>query len=215
MMSTVKLRLEIGFSGRKHADAVSKVANDFRLVKRDPVLHLVAVFAENKTGVITEVVNDLGSFPAFVTCFKILRQVPMVERHKRLDISFYQEIEEIVVVLNSFWFLIFRVLAFASWAQTSPGKREAVVLDAQRFHVADVTHHIVVRLASIVSGIVVINISGFLGKRVPDVLALAVRIPSTFDLISRRGKRPLLRDLQLSVRKIRTFQFEVFANMLW
>jgi hypothetical protein len=215
VMSTVKLRLEIGFSGRKHADAVSKVAHDFRLVQRDPVLHLVAVFAENKTGVITEVVNDLGSFPAFVTCFEILRQVPMVERHKRLDISFYQEIEEIVVVLNSFWFLIFRVLAFASWAQTSPGKRKAVVLDAQRFHVADVTHHIVVRLASIVSGIVVINISGFLGKRVPDVLALAVRIPSTFDLISRRGKRPLLRDLQLSVRKIRTFQFEVFANMLW
>ena len=192
MVSTVKLRLEIGFSGRKHADAVTKVANNFCFVQRDPVLHFVAVFAKNKPGVISEVFYDLSSFPAFVGCFEILWQIPMIKRDKWLDISFNQEIEELVVMVDSFSFLTTCVLAFASWAQSSPRKREAVIFDAKRLHVADVTHHVVVRLASIVPSIVVLDISVCLGKRIPDIFAFAVRIPSAFDLISRRGKRPLL-----------------------
>lgn len=86
--------------GRHSTIAVAFIAKHRRLVERYPSLHAVSKVLEQNVGINPEIICDHRICPA-AQVLDVLRQVPMVHRHERLDVLLQKTVDERVVVSDS------------------------------------------------------------------------------------------------------------------
>ena len=197
MMTTRHLCFLVRRSRRERACCIALVANNLRLVESYPVFDFAAVLAENQPGVVTEVVDDLRSFPTFVLVLQRLWKIPVIERYKWFDSGFFEHVQKLVIVLDSASFLVISIFALARGTKARPGKREAIIFNSKLFHVRNIALHVFIRFAGIISCVTIFNFSRRLREHVPDIFPFSIYIPSTFDLVRGSCERPLLIGYQI------------------
>jgi hypothetical protein len=106
-------------------EGVAVERRDVRLVDRDPVLDPVGVPLPDQGGVLGEGLDGLAVEPAAVV-LEGLRQVPVVQRHHRLDAGGEQPVDEAVVEVQA----LLVGLAAALRQHARPRDGEPVAADA-------------------------------------------------------------------------------------
>src|SRR5216683_7736458 len=94
--------LEIGFAGRKYANAVTIIRKRPRHVERSPGSDSIAeVLCENagKIGIVT---GKITIRPAS-TIFECLRKIPVINRAKRSNAGFQHGVSQAAVKVDALW----------------------------------------------------------------------------------------------------------------
>ena len=120
-------RLDAAHAGGVHPRAVPEHGTAVRLVEGAEVPDPVAEPAGDHAGVLREPQGRVARQPA-AAVLQALRQVPVVERHQRIDAALEQAVDEPVVEVQPG--LVHRAASgrYDAW----PGDGEAVRRDAQR-----------------------------------------------------------------------------------
>ena len=114
---------------RVAARDVAVVHRDPGLVERGPHRHTIAERAKHQLRVFGEPLRRIGVCPA-AAIFERRRQVPMVERHARLDAVFEQRVDEPRIEIEAL-----RIRPASSLGQhAAPGGAEAIRLNAELAH---------------------------------------------------------------------------------
>ena len=153
-----------------------------RLVDRHPVLHPVRECIDDNAGVFREKIADPLRFPA-AHLIRPHGQVPVIQRHQRLDPGAEELVDQIAVELNSL-----RIDDALGGHYARPADREAVGLQADLLH----QRHILFVMMIMVgrdSGILISFYMSFI-KRIPDAGNLPVFCGCSLYLIRRRRGAP-------------------------
>ena len=156
------------------------------LVDREVVLDPVAELLRDVAGVVGEGAGGVLGLPAAVLDLQGLREVPVAQRREGLDAGCEQFVDEAVVEVNP---PVVR-LAGAVGEDPWPGDREPVGGGTDVLHQRDVFLVSVVVVVGHITVLVVLDVAGCVGVRVPDGRALAVLVPRAFDLVRRRRDAP-------------------------
>ena len=90
----------VAAAGRVQPFGVAEHARAPGLVVRDPAAHAIAEQVGDDVDVLDEGVDGRAHGPAAVVLER-LRQIPVVERHERLDAGFEQPVDEAVVEVEA------------------------------------------------------------------------------------------------------------------
>jgi hypothetical protein len=100
VMRDLQRRFEIAFAGRVQAPVVAQNRRHPRLVVRDPVVYAIAQPAHDNVGVFHKGFNCIAVDPAALVLQR-LREIPVIQRHKRRDIGFQQPIHQAIVEIKA------------------------------------------------------------------------------------------------------------------
>ena len=165
-------------AGSVNSLEVAMVGEGCRFVEEHPIGNSVTQSLRDDLGVVGEAGRGIAIGPAS-GIFESLRQVPMVERDKRADTGFEQDIDEAAVEIDAF--CVCR--AGARRLDPRPGNRKAVAVQVHRSDERNVFAHALIRIAGDVAGIAILNFSGRMREAVPDGFALAIVFPGALDLV--------------------------------
>ena len=172
-------------AGRVEAVQVAEQADDPRLVDREPGADAVAVGLEAGRGELGETLGRVAGEPAALVLER-LRELPVVERHDRLDTAVEQRVDEARVVIAASRL----ERRPAGREEAGPRDREAVRAEAELAHQLDVLGPTAIVVAGDVARAAALDPAGEMRERVPDRRALAVRVRRTLDLVRRRRRAP-------------------------
>ena len=175
----------VGVARRLHAPRVAEERRAHRLVDRDPVLGEVAERVGHERRVLAEAVRRLAGGPAALVLER-LRQVPVVERHVRLDAAGAAALEQRAVERDALGV----ELAAAGRLQARPRERQPVGRDAELGHEVEVVRPAVVVVDGDVAGLAVEDPAGLAHERVPDARAAAALGDGALDLVGGGGDAP-------------------------
>src|SRR5262249_19334290 len=157
------------------------------LVDREVVLDAVAELLGHVPRVVGKGLRGLDRLPAAVFVLEGLRQIPVVQRRERLDARREQLVHEPAVEVEAL-----RIRLAATFGEDPrPRNREPVRGRADGLHQSDVLLVPVVVIVGDVAVLVVLDLPGRVGVRIPDRRALAVLVPGAFDLVRGRGDAPV------------------------
>ena len=101
MIHLIKGLLIIKFPRRVLRGQPAQGGENVLLVQRNPVFHLTPESCKQSLCVIYIIVNNLPAFPALIFVDKSLRQVPVINRHHRLNSVFQTLINDILIKCNA------------------------------------------------------------------------------------------------------------------
>mmetsp|Transcript_10759 Transcript_10759/g.34423 ORF Transcript_10759/g.34423 Transcript_10759/m.34423 type:complete len:593 (-) Transcript_10759:115-1893(-) len=174
-------------AGSVDAVAVALADEGERLVEGEPALGEAAEGGEGHVGEGLEVADDRLVAPAAVLVLERLRDVPVVERHERLDARLVEEVENRVVEVEPG-----RVEggAPALRQEPRPRQREAVVLQAEVLHQFDVVREAMVVVVRDIASFVVVRVKRDVREGVPYRGPAPALRRAAFDLIRRCRRAP-------------------------
>ncbi|MPM40152.1 hypothetical protein SDC9_86791 [bioreactor metagenome] len=185
----VDLVIEFFFAGhfrrvlRRHP---AHPREDVLFVDCDPIFHFAAVRLEQGHCEFLEVGDDFPAFPAAVFFLQEQRQIPVIDRHHRLDVVFQTQIDQLVVEIQA----LLVHLIHGGRENPGPGDREAIGFQAHFRHQTDIFLHAMVMVDCNVTVCVFVGGAGDFHKFIPNRWPFAVRIPGAFHLISCRSTAP-------------------------
>ena len=165
------------------ADRIAQLEKGTELVDREDVLDAIGQSLRDVSGVVGERLRRVAIFPAAAVVLQHLRQVPVIERRKRLNAVGEQFVDQATVEVQAF-----RIRCAGPLRKDArPGDREAVGLDAERLHQLHVFLVAVVVVVGHVAVGVVDDLCRACARRCPRPTACG-RLPNgAFDLV--RGRR--------------------------
>ncbi|MPM67656.1 hypothetical protein SDC9_114580 [bioreactor metagenome] len=149
------------------------------LVDCDPVFHFAAVSLEQGDRVFLEVGDDFPAFPTAVFFLKEQRQIPVIDRHHRLDVVFQAQVDQLVVEIQAF--LVHFI--HGSWENPCPSDRETIGFQPHFRHQTDIFLHAMVMVDRNITVCVFVGGAGHFHEFIPDRRAFAVLVPRAFHLI--------------------------------
>jgi hypothetical protein len=156
-----------------------------RLVERRPVLDAVAERLRDHGRVLAETFRRLALGPAAPVLLG-LREVPVVEGGVGRDARFQQRVHQPVVEGQTG--RVDRPAALRH--DPRPGDGEAVRVEVEGLHQAQVLGGAVVVVAGDVAGVVAVDLAGGMGEGVPDGRGPAVLVHRALDLVRGGGRSP-------------------------
>jgi len=167
------------------AAVVAGVRDHLGLVQRHPVFDPVTKTSGDEIGVRSEGRDDLARRPA-APHLQRLRQIPVVERHERPDPRPEQLVDEALVEGEAA--LVDR--AGPRGNDPRPADREAIRVEAELAHEADVLRPAVIVVAGDVAGLAGGDRAGAPAELIPDGRSLPVLVVRALDLVCRgRGTK--------------------------
>src|SRR3712207_895769 len=174
-------------SNLRFGPAVSLLDEGAELVDREIMLHAVTELPSDVPAIVAERFRRVSGALAAVLVLQCLRQVPVIERGKRLDAGRLQFVHQPVVEVDPL--RVWGARAFGE--DPGPGDREPIRGRADRLHQRHVLLVPVVVVVGEVTGVAVLDLAGRVREGVPDGRALAVLVPGPLDLVRRRGDAPV------------------------
>ena len=169
--------LEIRFTGRKYANAVTIIRKRPRHVERSPRSDSITqVLCENASeiGIVT---GKITIRPAS-TIFECLRKVPVINRAKRANAGFQYGVNEATVKVDAL--LIDETRACR--LNACPRSREAVTFLVQALQDGDVFFVMVVVIAGNVASSAAFDFTDGMRKAIPVGFTLSIGVPRPFNL---------------------------------
>src|ERR1700688_2993658 len=155
------------------------------------MLHPITERIGDERGVITEVLSQVAIRPS-ANVFERLRKIPMIKRHPRLDISLEHLVDDAIIKVETA--LINRTLAERH--DPRPRERDSRRVQAKVSHQRDVVFVPMVKIASDVAAVAMLNLAGRVRETIPNRLALTVLVPPALNLVGSASRPP-----QKSLRK--------------
>ena len=169
-------------AGREAALGVAGKGRHPRLVVGDPGPYQVAQLARHVLRVLREALGGVAVGPA-TRVLQRLREVPVIERRRRLDAAFEQPLDQAAVEAHAG-----RVeRAGPVGLHPRPRDREAVGLEAQGGHQVEVLAPAVVVVAGDLAGVAVGDGARHAAEGVPDRVAAPVDVRGPLDLVGGGG----------------------------
>ena len=178
-----RVRALLGILQRRRVVADEVPAHDepLGLVECRPVAHAIAEALEAHPGVVLVGAGGLLVEPA-AKILPVLREVPMVDGHERLDVELDAGVDEAVVEGDA----LLIDLALAVLDDARPREREAVGVLAALCHGLDILAVAVIVVACHITVLKVVLVQ----VAVPHRLGLAALLPCAFALVGRGGASP-------------------------
>mmetsp|Transcript_48820 Transcript_48820/g.137990 ORF Transcript_48820/g.137990 Transcript_48820/m.137990 type:complete len:320 (-) Transcript_48820:2-961(-) len=164
---------------REAAGAVARAAEHPRLVERQPVRHEVPERPEAKVRVVGELSHNRWVQPVLVVW-----EVPVVERHERLDAVQPQPRQQAHVEVDA------GRVGLVVGQHAGPGDREAEGVEAYSVHPLDVLRPEVVEVVGHVAGVPAVLRGPRVEPVIPDRRLPAALVPRALHLVARRGAPP-------------------------
>src|SRR5262249_4395498 len=150
-----------------------------KLIDREEVLYAVAELFSDVTRVVGERLCSLLRLPATVLVLERLRQIPVIQRRKRLDAGRFQFVDQAAVEVDPL-----RIgLARPFRKNARPGDGKPVRVGADVLYQRNVFLIAVIMVVGDVAGVVVLDVPGLVRVRIPDRQALAILAPRTLNLV--------------------------------
>src|SRR5215813_1504885 len=157
------------------------------LINREEVLHSIAELLGDVPAIVGERFRGVLGPPPTGLVLQRLRQIPVIERGKRLDAGSLQLVYQAAVEVETLRVGLTR--AFRKDAR--PRNREPIRVGAGVLHQRNVFLVPVVMVIGDVTCVVVLYIPRLVRIRIPDREALAVLVPCALDLVRRRADAPV------------------------
>ena len=174
--------------------AVAQVRRAPRFVERGVGVHTVAKALGHNAGILRHAERGLTVQPAIPVriLIQILRQIPMVERHNRVDAVFEQLVDNALVEIEA---LLVR-LAVRGGNDARHANREPVCVHAEIAHELEIVLPAVVEIVGLVSGVAIQHAARGVREHIPDRRRAAVFVHRAFDLVggSRGAELEALRE---------------------
>ena len=163
--------------------SVAQVGRTPRLVQRGPGVDAVAEALGHDTRVVGERIGGSAVQPAALVA-EVLRQIPVVQRHDRLDAGLQQGVHDAFVEVEAF----FVGHAIRRRYDAGHGDREAVGVHAEVLEQREVLAPTMVGIGGHIAGVAGDGGSRRMAEGVPDGGATAILGHRAFDLIGRCGR---------------------------
>ena len=174
--------------------AVAQVRRAPRFVERGVGVHTVAEALGHNAGILRHAERGLTVQPAIPVriLIQILRQIPVVQRHNRVDAVFEQLVDNALVEIEA---LLVR-LAVRGGNDARHANREPVCVHAEIAHELEIVLPAVVEIVGLVSGVAIQHAARGVREHIPDRRRAAVFVHRAFDLVggSRGAELEALRE---------------------
>ena len=174
-----------GPSGCVHAVAVAEPGDHPGLVLGQPEADPIPEPAPHHLGVLAECIDGTPLGPP-TRVLERNREIPVVERHERLDLVREQLVDHAVVEVETR--LVHPSPAVGEDAR--PGDGETECRRPELADQGDVLAVAVIEVAGHRAVLAVPDLAGRGAEAIPDALAAPVEIPRTFDLVGRGSRSP-------------------------
>jgi hypothetical protein len=164
---------------------VAAFGDDPWFVDRDPPIDSIAQPICHDPRVRCERQRRVARRPP-TSILESLRQIPVIQRHPRLDPALEEPVHQPVVEVETGW--VHRTVPTRQHPR--PGDRESIRAEPQFGHEVDITLPESVVITGNVAAAAVLDHAGSLCEGIPDRHPLAIRPRRSFDLVRRRGRTP-------------------------
>ncbi len=175
-----------GSARRRDLEAfVSGLGERAELVDREKVADAIGEFLRNVTGIVGKRLRRIARLPTSLVMQR-LRQIPVIQRCKRLDARAFQFIDQATVEVQPF-----RIRSTGSLRKDSrPRDREPVRRCADILHQRHILLVAMIVIVGDVAGVAIADLAGGMGVRIPNGWPLAVLVPCALDLVCRGRDAP-------------------------
>ena len=164
---------------------MAEMQKALRLVDRDPMGDTIGKAIDDRCGVVLEPLDNLPINPAPLV-LDVLRQVPVVECHPRLNAGRQEPIDQLIVEANAL--SIDRLARVGNDAR--PGDRKPIGLRADLLHQLDILAKPMVMVAGDVAVIPVLHSAFAFAKRIPNARRATTFATCSLNLVGRCGRSP-------------------------
>ena len=170
-------------AGSKKAGAISENGTAPWLVEGDPIFYLRTECLETHPGVVLVILHELVLVQhAPISLVQVVGEIPMKQRYHRFDACGTEVVDQLDVVLQTFF--VYRVVASAEWYDAGPRERKAVRFCADILQESNVLVSAVVGIARNISGFSACNLARDAAEGVPNRISTAIFMRCAFDLVT-------------------------------